>query len=613
MATLRMQVPGKGVKVYHIYKKITSLGRSEEADITLPDPLLAESHAHIHFDGRDFNIATTDRDAELYVNGRKRGKHRLTHEDRIRLGMVELEFSLYDEPVTDETAARTMAELNSYKKLVEFSQKLMANYELPPLLDQLLDVMIQVSNADKGFLVLMESGEPVVKVARNLRRETISDAVSQLSDSIIARVVRTRKPIIISDALTDEEFKNSLSVVNLKLTSVMCVPLLERGNVLGVIYVGNDNVAQLFEETHLEVLTIFAAQASLLIRNALLVNELQLDKRSLQERIERIRFGEILGSSPPMQEIFRKVQKVAGTDISVLVTGETGTGKELIARELHNRSARAKGPFVTINCGAIPENLLESELFGHVRGAFTGAVNNKAGRFQAADGGTLFLDEIGEMPLALQVKILRALQDRVVVRVGDTTTEAIDIRVIAATNRDLEAEIKVGRFREDLYYRLNVLHLHLPPLRDRGDDIVVLARYMVSRYAPEYAGKDGGKVRGLTPNAIAAIKRHRWPGNIRELENRVKKAVVLSDKALLGPEDLDLSPDDLPPILPLAEAKEKYQRDYINEVLALNNGNRTKTARDLGVDPRTIFRHLEKEEGGPGGDVHLEDEGVKDL
>ena len=178
--------------------------------------------------------------------------------------------------------------------------------------------------------------------------------------------------------------------------------------------------------------------------------------------------------------------------------------------------------------------------------------------------------------------------------------------MLAATNRDLEVEIKAGRFREDLYYRLNVVHLHLPPLRDRGDDIVVLARYMVGPYAPEY----GGKVRGLTPNAIAAIKRHRWSGNIRELENRIKKAVVLSDKALLGPEDLDLTPDDLPPILPLAEAKEQFQRDYINEILVLNNGNRTKTARDLGVDPRTIFRHLEKEDGG---ELHDEDNGKPTL
>ncbi|MEP6653619.1 MAG: sigma 54-interacting transcriptional regulator [Myxococcales bacterium] len=594
MATLRMQVPGKGVRVYHIYKKITSLGKSEEVDVVLPDPGLGDSHAYIHFDGRDFNIATTERDAELFVNGRKRNKHRLTHEDRVRLGVIELEFSLYDEPVTDETAARTLAELNSYKKLFEFSQKLMEKYELPALLDTLLDVVIQVTNADKGFIVLLESGEPVVKVARNLRHETISDAVSHLSDSIMARVMKSRTPLIISDALSDAEFKNSLSVVNLKLTSVLCVPMLERGNTLGLIYVGNDNVVQLFDETHLEVLTIFAAQAGLLIRNALLVNELQLDNKTLHERIEQIRFGEILGSSPPMQEVFRKVQKVAATDISVLITGETGTGKELIAREIHTRSARAKGPFVTINCGAIPENLLESELFGHARGAFTGAVSNKAGRFQSANGGTLFLDEIGEMPLSLQVKLLRALQERVVTRVGDTHAEPIDIRVLAATNRELDVEIKAGRFREDLYYRLNVVHILLPPLRDRGDDIVVLARYMVGRYSPEY----GGKVRGLTPQAVAAIRRHRWPGNIRELENRLKKAVVLADKTLLGPEDLDLQPEDLPAVLPLNEAKDKFQRDYINEILALNNGNRTKTARDLGVDPRTIFRHLEKDDGG---------------
>jgi transcriptional regulator with GAF, ATPase, and Fis domain len=597
MATLRIQVPGAGVKVYHIYKKITSLGKGEDVDVVLPDPLLAETHAHIHFDGRDFNIAVVDKDGEIFVNGRRRTKHRLAQEDRIRVGSAELEFSLYDEPVTDDNAARTMAELNSYKKLFEFSQKLMASYDLPALLDQLLDVVIQVTTADKGFIVLMESGEPVVKVARNLRRETISDAVSHLSDSILAKVVETRRALIVSDALSDAQFKNALSVMNLKLTSVMCVPLLERGNLIGVIYVGNDNVRQLFDEASLEILTIFAAQASLLIRNALLVNELQLDNRSLQERIERMRFGEILGSAPSMQEVFRKVQKVAGTDITVLVTGETGTGKELIARELHNRSPRAKGPFISINCGAIPENLLESELFGHVRGAFTGAVANKAGRFQAANKGTLFLDEIGEMPLPLQVKILRALQDRVVTRVGDTANETVDIRVVAATNRELEAEIKAGRFREDLYYRLNVVLLHLPPLRDRGDDIVVLARYMLSRYAPEY----GNKVRGFTPSAIAAVKRHRWPGNIRELENRIKKAVVLADKALLGAEDLGINPDELPPILPLAEAREKWQREYINEVLGLNAGNRTKTARDLGVDPRTIFRHLEKEEGGGEG------------
>src|SRR6185369_10333089 len=212
----------------------------------------------------------------------------------------------------------------------------------------------------------------------------------------------------------DQEFSNAMSVMSLKLSSVMCVPLLERGNLLGVLYVGNDNVGGLFEESHLEVLTIFAAQASLIIRNALLVNELKLDNQLLTDKLEALRFGEIIGSCPAMQEVFKKVQKIATTDISVLITGETGTGKELIAREVHRRSARAKGPFVTINCGAIPENLLESELFGHVKGSFTGAVANKPGKFHAADGGTIFLDEIGEMPLNLQVKLLRALQEKVV-------------------------------------------------------------------------------------------------------------------------------------------------------------------------------------------------------
>jgi transcriptional regulator with GAF, ATPase, and Fis domain len=433
-------------------------------------------------------------------------------------------------------------------------------------------------------------------VARNLKQENIADAVTQLSDSIIAKVVKELRPLIISDAMNDEEFSGSKSVMKLKLSSVICVPLLERGKLLGLIYVGNDSVVDLFQEEMMRALNVFAAQASLIISNALLLQELKVDNRRLSERLEQMRFGDIIGSSKAMQDVFNKVEKVAATDISVLITGETGTGKELIAREIHRRSARANGPFVTINCGAIPENLLESELFGHVKGAFTGAVANKQGKFQSASSGTLFLDEIGEMPLALQVKILRALQEKVVVRVGDTRPETVDIRVLTATNRNLEDEIKSGNFREDLYYRLNVVNLHLPPLRVRGDDVLVIARYLLSRYSREYEAR----ARGFSPNAMVAIRKYHWPGNIREMENRIKKAVVLTEGNLVGPEDLGLDADTLPTILPLADAKEKFQRDYINEVLALNNGNRTKTARDLGVDPRTIFRHLEKEEQNKG-------------
>jgi transcriptional regulator with GAF, ATPase, and Fis domain len=596
MPSLRVTLPGKGPKVYHLYKKITSIGRSPENDIELPDPLLADSHAHVHFDGRDFNVTSIDKHGDLSVNGKRRKKHRLVHQDTLHIGATDLVFSLYDEPITDDEAAKTMEALNSYRKLFEFSEKLLLNYELSELLNALLDAVIAITNADKGFLILLEGNELRVKGARNLKREDLADALQQLSDSIVDKVVKTRKAVIVSDALHDQEFSNAMSVMSLKLSSVMCVPLAERGNLLGVLYVGNDSVAQLFDESHLEVLTIFAAQASLIIRNALLVNELKLDNKLLSEQLEQMRFGDIIGSCAAMHEVFKKVQKVATTDISVLITGETGTGKELIAREVHRRSGRLKGPFITINCGAIPENLLESELFGHVRGAFTGAVANKPGKFHAADGGTIFLDEIGEMPLNLQVKLLRVLQEKVVVRVGENRPESVDIRVLTATNRTLEEEIKRGRFREDLYYRLNVVNIHLPPLRDRGEDVMVIAKYLLNRYAQEF----GGMVKGFSPNAAIAIRKFPWPGNIRQLENHIKKACVLADKALLGPEDMGLTADVLPAILPLADAKEKFQREYINQILELNNGNRTKTARDLGVDPRTIFRHLEKEDGDSG-------------
>jgi transcriptional regulator with GAF, ATPase, and Fis domain len=230
-----------------------------------------------------------------------------------------------------------------------------------------------------------------------------------------------------------------------------------------------------------------------------------------------------------------------------------------------------------------------------VQGSFTGADRDRPGLLELAHGGTLFLDEVGDMPLSMQVKLLRALQESEFERVGGIKTTRVDVRLIAATNRNLEEEIEAGRFRTDLFYRLNVVPVVLPPLRDRKTDIPMLSGHFIEKYNKKLSKK----IEGISDEAMGVLQQYGWPGNIRELENRIKKAVVLADKALLGPEDLDLSPDDLPPILPLADAKDKFQRDYINEVLALNNGNRTKTARDLGVDPRTVFRHLEKEGGEP--------------
>jgi len=590
MPSLRLTAPGHPATIFHLHKKITSIGSGPDNDIVLPDPLVPDGFA-VHFDGQTYTVFAPKK-TEFVVNGKKRSKHKLTHDERLVIGSCDLRFAMVDDVAPPpEEAANTIADLDAYTKLFEFSDKLMHTRDLGELLEALMDAVVEITNADKGFLILAEGDSLDIKVARNVKRENIADAISQLSDSIIAKVVRSRRPVIISDAMNDDEFASAKSVMHLKVSSVICVPLLDRGRLLGLIYVGNDSIRDLFQEQTLRVLTVFASQAALIVANALLVNELRHDNKRLNERLELYRFGEIVGTSPPMQAVFRKVEKIAPTDISVLVTGETGTGKELIAREIHNRSPRAGKPFVTINCGAIPANLLESELFGHVKGAFTGAVANKQGKFQAADGGTLFLDEIGEMPIELQVKLLRALQEKIVFRVGDTRPEPVDIRILAATNRDLEKEIAAGRFREDLFYRLNVVNLELPPLRVRGEDLLVIARYLLSRYSREY----DAKVKGLSPNAAVAIRKHNWPGNIREMENRIKKAIVLCESTVIGPDDLGLTGDVLPQILTLADAKDKFQRDYINEVLALNNGNRTKTARDLGVDPRTVFRHLEKE------------------
>ena len=601
MPSLKSVEPRGRPKIFPIYKKITSIGRAAGNDVVLDRPAVAPHHCQIVFDGRDFNLNEVDLAAELQINAKKKRRGKLEHNDRLLVGDVELVFSIYDESVAQgddapgEPDAQQAAALAALRQLYDFSRRLADIQDLHELLGALLDSVIEVTHAGKGFVILLEENTPRVVVARNVAQQNLPDAVRQLSDSILAKVIETRRPLIVSDALHDTMFRGAESVMNLRLCSVMCAPLVAQAQLLGLLYVGNDNVVNLFEETSLDVLTVFAGQAALILQSALLLDQLKSDRDQIKQQLETRRFGDIIGTSPVLLEVFRKVEKVASTDISVLITGETGTGKELIAREVHRRSPRGNGPFIAVNCGAIPENLMESELFGHVRGAFTGAVVTRGGRFQAANGGTLFLDEIGELPLQLQVKLLRALQERVVTKVGDTKPERVDIRVLAATHRNLEDSIRAGTFREDLYYRLNVVQLHLPPLRERGEDLAVLAKFLLDKYAKEF----GSKVRGFTPNALIAINKYDWPGNVRQLENRLKKAIVLCDKTLIGPEDLDLQPEAISPILTLTQAREEFQRRYILEVLERNNGNRTKTARDLGVDPRTIFRYLEREGDAP--------------
>ena len=333
-------------------------------------------------------------------------------------------------------------------------------------------------------------------------------------------------------------------------------------------------------------------ELKVVLKRASHVHALEKENQSLQARVEDGGFEGMLGTSPQMQEVFDKIQKLATTDVPVLITGESGTGKELAAGALHRRSARRNGPFVVINCGAIPENLLESELFGHEKGAFTSAHTKRKGRIEMAQGGTLFLDEIGELSPPLQVKLLRFLQEHHIERVGGREAISVDVRIIAATNVDLSKAMEEKRFREDLYYRISVVVVSMPPLRERDGDIALLAQALLQRYVGKELGKS---IVGFTDQALRALKSHRWPGNIRELENRIKRAVIMAEGAKIRPEDLELeAPSSRYVGLTLREAHEALDQDLIRRALTRNKGNFTQAAAELGISRPTFYELLEK-------------------
>ena len=342
-------------------------------------------------------------------------------------------------------------------------------------------------------------------------------------------------------------------------------------------------------------------QLVLIVKRALQGRELVLKHKELQEELNsRKSFESIIGKSAEMQKIFEIVRKAAGSKASVLITGESGVGKELIANALHNLSSRRDNSLIKVHCAALSENLLESELFGHEKGAFTGATSLKRGRFELANGGTIFLDEIGEIDQNVQIKILRVLQDKRFERVGGEETLEVDVRVIAATNRDLEAEIAAGRFREDLYYRLNVVHIHVPPLRDRRDDIPLL----ITAFLQEFAKENGKTIEGIDSRARSALYKFDWPGNIRQLRNCLESAVVMSSGPIIKLEDLPPSIAgssqadiiEVPAGIPMAEA----EKMLILQNLAINKGNKTKTADILGIGRKTLHRKLDEYAGKAG-------------
>jgi transcriptional regulator with GAF, ATPase, and Fis domain len=378
-------------------------------------------------------------------------------------------------------------------------------------------------------------------------------------------------------------------LTELKVSSLLCVPLLVAQRVLGVIYLDSTNPLSEFDENHLQVMTAVAGIASLAFDNVKQWEKLRQENQELRAEIELEH--NMLGGSPAMRKVFDFIRRVAPTDSTVLVQGESGTGKELVAHALHRNSPRAEQPFVAINCAAIAESLLESELFGHEKGAFTGAAAQKKGKVEIAEGGTLFLDEIGELAPGLQAKLLRVLQEREFERLGGTKPIKLDIRLIAATNRSLPEAVKAGTFRNDLYYRLNVVTLNMPPLRERREDIAVLADHFVAKASR----KSRTRVKPLSPEAVAALRHYDWPGNVRELENALERALVL------GSTD-SILPDDLPEaVLEAGSAAtvpaDKYhgsiketKKQLILHALLQANGNYIEAAKALGMHPNSLLR-----------------------
>jgi Nif-specific regulatory protein len=402
-----------------------------------------------------------------------------------------------------------------------------------------------------------------------------------------------RAGILSRDTAVSQTFRSAMSLVSGDVRSLLAVPIAVRTRVFGAIYLSS-NATSTFNEDHLQLVAAVARIAAITLDNVRQVAALERETDRLQTDLKLTH--DMVGESPASRRVYDRVARIARTDSTVLITGETGTGKELAARAIHLNSQRARRPFVAINCAALTESLLESELFGHERGAFTGAVNQKRGKLEVADGGTIFLDEIGELALPLQAKLLRVLQEREFERVGGTRPIQVDVRVISATNRVLSAEIAAARFREDLYFRLNVISIDMPPLRERRDDIPLLARHFLSRCAP----KCGRRVTGVSSEAMAYLTAYEWPGNVRELENAIERAAVLGTTELLVPEDLPET------IIEVARAPEAAvpppAADDIHATVVDTKkraslaafrkagGNYTETARRLGVHPNYLHR-----------------------
>ena len=585
------------------------IGRETSAGLCLPDSSVSRRHSQIEKQAHQFTISDLQSLNGTFVNDVPIKKRVLQHGDRIRIGDTQFLFLLQEGEVPSAASrvvlddnrsasgATVQIKLNDalylmardLSALLKVSTTINAIRGLEELQKRLLELLFEVVPAERGAILLASLDgsdfdqtfgldregnlEETIKVSRTVARQVLSEGVSVLSND--------PEQSELPDALE--------SLIALRTSSLLCVPLVMMDRPLGIIYLDTKEPAKRFDNDHLQLVSAIARIAAVAIENARHFQWLESENQRLRAdaRLEH----NMIGESQLMKQVYSFISKVAPTDSTVLIGGESGTGKELAARAIYQSSKRADKPFMAVNCAALAESLLESELFGHEKGAFTGALAQKQGRLEVADKGTVFLDEIGELSPALQVKLLRVLQEREFERVGGTRTIKVDIRLIAATNKDLEEAIKQGTFRQDLYYRLNVVSLELPPLRSRQEDIPLLASY----FAAKYADKCNRKVSGIAPEAKARLLSYDWSGNVRELENAIERAVVLGTTELLLAEDLpealldaEVSTDT--PAARYHEAVTQTKKQIILKAMDEAKGSYTEAARLLEVHPNYLHR-----------------------
>ncbi|HTK80811.1 MAG TPA: sigma 54-interacting transcriptional regulator [Bacteroidota bacterium] len=473
------------------------------------------------------------------------------------------------------------------ESFIEISSAINSVLDLDRLLETIMDHAISAIGVERGILFLKTgSGTLSSYAARNIEKETLADAEG-ISRSIMSEVAASGKYFLSSNMLEDPKTASRPSVAAFKIRSVLCVPLVRKDRVIGTIYLDSRKASKVFSPEDVTFLQTFANLAAIAIENAKLYEASKQEADYWKEEASQPRFENIVFASKKMEDCLKQVRSVARSNVSVLITGETGTGKELIARAVHNSSDRNNKKFIPINCSALPEHILEAELFGSKKGAYTGATQDSKGLFEEADGGTIFLDEIADMQSGLQAKLLRVLQEGEIRRVGDTQYKTVDVRVVSATNKNIQDEITAGTFRQDLYYRLCGIELHLPALKERREDILPLSEH----FAVAFCRQQSIPLKTLSPEAAERLRSYDYPGNVRELQNILRKAILLSDQTIL-PNDIDLPARSQS--APLAEDFDEASRQHIIRVLQKVDWNQSHAAEILGLNRTTLQAKMKK-------------------